>query len=336
MAETNFATGDALTQKLWSEKVIRESIKDIFFAKLMGKSGWEGQSKTIDPNAVVTVREELTKSKGDQITIPLRMRLTNDAIDSENVDVEGNEEEMIFEDFAIKIYEKANAVKAKSKMALKRPAFDLRTEFKDGLSDWLSEYIDIQCILALSTNPTSGHHIYGGDATSTATIESADVLTTTLIGKARRKAKLNTPKVLPIMVKGKPWYVMLVHDYQMKEIRGEDTWINAQRYANVRGETNPIFTAAAGVYEGVVIQEYERVRTYSNWGSGAVNGARAVLLGRQALALAWGQRPQWYEKLFQYNRIPGVATDLIWGTAKPVFAGEDFGCITVDTAYAED
>lgn len=336
--ETAFATGDALTKKLWSEKTIREAIKDIFFAKFMGKGGYMGQrEKGPDSQAIVMVKEELTKTNGDAITIPLRMRLTNDAVDTENANLEGNEEEMVFHDFTVTIQEKGNAVKAKNKMALKRPAFDLRSEFKDGLKDWLTEYIDIQSIIALSTSPTSSENIFGGDATSTATIESADVMSTTLISKAKRTARLNTPKVPPIMVKGKPTYVLLEHDYQHKAVKAESAWQQAQREGNVRGDDNPLFSGAAGYWDGVVLHEYERVRTYSNWGSGAdLNGARALLLGAQALVHAWGQRPAWYEKLFDYERIPGVATDLIWRAAKSVFNSKDFGVITVDTAYAAD
>lgn len=336
--ETQFATGDALTKKLWSEKVIREAIKDIFFAKFMGKGGYMGQRENgPDANAIVMVKEELTKTNGDAITIPLRMRLTNDAVDTENANLEGNEEEMVFHDFTVTIQEKGNAVKAKNKMAIKRPAFDLRTEFKDGLKDWLTEYIDIQSIIALSTSPTSSQNIFGGDATATTDIDSSDVMSTTLVSKAKRKARLQTPKVPAIMIKGKPTYVLLEHDYQHKAIKAEDAWKYAQREANIRGEENPMFSGAAGLWDGVVLHEYERVRTYATWGSGGnVDGARALLLGAQALVHAWGQRPAWYEKMFDYNRVPGVATDLIWKASKTVFNSADFATITIDTAYAAD
>lgn len=338
MSEVQFATGDALTKKVWSEKVIRESIKDIFFAKFMGRGGYMGQREDgVDPMAMISVKEELTKTGGDQITIGLRMRLTNDAIDTENAEIEGNEEEMIFQDFSVSINEKANAVRAKNKMALKRPAFDLRTEFKDGLKDWLAEYIDIQSVIALSAAPTANRVLFGGDATTDATIDASDVMSTTLISKCKRKARLATPKIMSIMVKGKPFYVMFLHDYQMKAVRAESTWTQAQREANVRGDDNPIFSGAAGVWDNVVLHEYERIRQYSTWGSGAnVDGARALLCGAQALVHAWGQRPAWYEKMFDYGRIPGVATDLIWGCKKTAFGGEDFGVVAADTAIALD
>lgn len=86
-----------------------------------------------------------------------------------------------------------------------------------------------------------------------------------------------------------------------------------------------------------MIHEYERILTYATWGSGgATPGARALLLGAQAGVHAYAQYPHWYEKLFQYNRIPGVATDLIYEVAKTVFNSEDFGVIAIDTYINTD
>lgn len=338
MTETAFATGDNLTQKLWSESVIREAVKDIFFAKFTGKGGYkEAMNSAPNMNSIITVKSELTKKKGDQITVPLRMRLTNDAVDTENADLEGNEEEMIFHDFSVVVQEKGNAVRAKNKMALQRPAFDLRTEFKDGLTDWLSEYIDIQTITVLSASPTSAENIFGGDATSTADIDSSDTMSTSVISKAKRNARLRTPKVRAVTISGKEYYVLLLHDYQFKAVQAESAWYSAQREAGVRGLDNPMFSGAEGMWDGVVLHKYERIKNYATWGSGSnLNGARALLLGAQAGCHVWAQYPQWYEKLFDYNRIPGVASDLIWRAAKTVFNSKDFGLTTVDTYIAVD
>lgn len=337
MADTEFATGDALTQKLWSVSTLREAVKDVFFSKFMGKGGYDSARKSVNTDAIITVKEELTKSKGDQITVPLRMRLTNDAVDTESADLEGNEEEMIFHDFSVAVEEKGSAVKAKNKMALQRPAFDLRSEFKDGLRDWLTEYIDIQTIIALSASPTSGETVFGGDATETGDVDASDVMSTTVISKAKRKARLHSPKMRSVMVNGKSYFVLLLHDFQFKAIQAETAWQQAQREAGVRGMDNPIFSGAEGVWDGVILHKYERVRQFSNWGSGSnVTGASALLLAAQAGCHVWAQYPKWYEKLFDYNRIPGVATDLIWKAAKTKFNSKDYGVVTVQTAYTAD
>ncbi len=325
--ETRFATGDALTAKLWSAKLFREAIKDIFFAK------WTGKADT----SIIQSKTELTKKKGDATTFGLRARMTGDGVNTDNDYLEGNEEEMTFHDFTVTLEERGNAVRAKSKLDIQRPAFDLRTEFKGGLKDWLTEYIDRNTLTALSTSPTTNRNIFGGDATSTDDIEAADVLSTALISKAKRTARLASPKIRGVMVEGKERYVLVAHDYQTKALKAESAWQQAQREGNVRGNKNPIFSGMLGMWDGVVIHEYERIQTFNTWGATAnLNGARALLLGRQAGIHAYGQFPKWYEKMFDYNRIPGVAVDVVWKAAKTVFDSEDYGVVAVDTYYVPD
>lgn len=325
--ETSFGTNDALTKKVWGAKVIVEAKKDIYFDAVTGD----------DANNIIQNKMELTKEKGDKVTIPLRVRLVSEGTDTENADLEGSEEEMTFHDFSVSLIEKGHAVKAKNKLSLQRPAFDLRTEFKDGLRDWLAEYIDKATVTALSASPTTNRNIFGGDAAGTDSIDASDTMSVAVIQKARRKARLATPKIFPLVIKGQQRYIMLMHDYQSKALKADDAWKSGQYYAALRGETNPIFTGALGMIDGVVLKEYERCKTYNTWGIGGnLTGARALLLGAQAGVHAFGQLPRWYEKLFDYNRIPGIAVDLIWKAAKTVFDSEDFSAIAVDTYIAED
>ncbi len=332
MADTTFATGDNLTQKIWAAQVMVEAKKTEFFHKFTGK----------DDNAIIMEKSELTKKKGDRITIPLRMQLTSEGVPGSG-NLEGNEEEMIFHDYSITVDEEKSGVRAKSKMDLQRPAFDLRAQFKTGLVDWWSQREDELTLRRLSASPTTNRRCFGGStATSDATLAIADTFSTSVISKAKRKAELATPKVRPAMVNGKKYYPMLVHQYQLKALKAESAWQQAVREADVRGRENPMFSGADFYWDGVFLFEYERIHTHlagESFEAGdacAVNTARALLLGAQAGICAYAQYPAWYEKLFDYNRIPGVATDALVGYGKTVFNGEDFGTITVDTAYVAD
>lgn len=329
MAETAFATGDNLTQKLWSAKLFKESIKEIFFNKFTGASD----------SSIIQTKTDLTTKKGDRIRFGLRMRLSGRGITGSG-NFEGSEEALTFHDFSVTVDLLGNAVKAQDKMSLQRPAFDLRAEFKDALKDWLTEIIDIETIEALSASPTTNRVVYGGDATGSAAgedLDSSDTFASTVISKAKRKAKLATPKIRGIMIDGKEHFICLAHPYQIKALRAETAWLNAMRDAGVRGKSNVLFSGADSWWDGVIVHEYERVQTYNTWGAtSAYTGARALLLGAQAGVHAYAQYPAWYEKLFQYGRIPGVATDLIYEVAKTVFNSEDFGVIAMDTYYAAD
>lgn len=325
MADTNFASGDTLTAKVWSAKLFKESIKDTFFSKFTGTSD----------KSIIQTKNDLTVKAGDKITFGLRMRLTGRGVTGDG-DLEDNEEALVFYDFTVTVDLLANAVRAKSKLALKRPAFDLRAEFKDALRDWLTEIVDIETVEALSASPTTNRNYFGGDATSTANIDASDTFSSTLISKMKRQAKLATPKIRGIIVDGKESFICLAHPYQIKALRAETAWLNAARDAGIRGNKNVIFSGGDSWWDGVMVHEYERIETYNTWGGSTLDGARALLLGAQAGVHGYAQFPAWYEKLFQYGRIPGVATDLIYEVAKTVFNSEDFGVIAGDTYIAVD
>lgn len=78
MAETTVPA--SLVVKQWDDKFFAEYVRDNRFSRYMGT----------DENSVIQVREDLTKKKGDQVTIPIVGRLTGGgAVGNETL--EGNE-----------------------------------------------------------------------------------------------------------------------------------------------------------------------------------------------------------------------------------------------------
>jgi len=316
MAVTQFAKTHALTQKLWSATLFKEAMREIYVSKFMGEGA----------DNIIQRKDDLTKEKGDKITVGLRMAMTGAGQSSQTgITLEGNEEALVYYDFAVELSEYGHAVKAGSKLDIQRPAFDLRTDMKDALKDWLSEKIEKLLIVALVASPTTNHRIYKSGS-------GGSNLSAALISQAKRMAQLATPKVRPVNVpKYGTFYVMLVHPYASKALKADSDWRNAQLQAAIRGADNPIFTGALGVYDGVVVHEYDRSNLILS-GNVAIN----LLLGAQAGVVAYAQYPAWYEKLFDYDRIPGVATDFLSGIGKSVFNSEDFATIYLRTNYTPD
>ncbi len=317
MANTAFATENALTKKLWSAKLTKEIQQSLALSNMMDESG----------NKAVHVKTDLMKQKGDRITIGLRMRPSGAGQTSSTtgITLEGNEEALSFYDFSVSLSEYGNAFRTGSKLDLQRPAFDLRTELKDAAKEWASDRLEDLLAAALVASPTSNRYY---DKTATG---SDGYLTVAYIQMLKRQAKLANPKVPPMKIGGKDYWVLLAHPYALKGLKADTEYKNMQLYANIRGNKNPLISGAEGLVDGVLIYEYDRDALLQ---TGDV--VRSVLLGRQALLLAWGQKPSWYEKLFDYERIPGVATDFVLGVGKTVFNSEDFGCMTIDNDYAAD
>ena len=365
MAVTSFTHANALTIEKWSASLFKQVLGDIYFGKFVGKTDKD----------IIQTKTDLLKEKGDNITFGLRMKLSG-AGKKDDEDLEGNEEALTFHDFNAVLHMRQNAVRAAGKMTLRRTAFDIKSEARDGLSDWLTDKIDEDTTLVLSglansdlslsaVAPSTNRKWYGGQTVGSsgtpavleavandAAIDSAtaNLFGPMVISAIKRKAKLATPKIRPVRVDGKDYYVIFIHPFQMKALRATYEWKQSQYHAAVRGLKNPIFSGAEGIIDGVIIHEYDKIETrlgaggstateYFESGDNCHNGiyvARALFCGAQAGVHAYGQYPGWYEKMFQYGRIPGVATDVIMGVAKTVFNSEDFGSIIVDTAYVPD
>jgi len=325
----------ALVQKAWAKDTWTAAIKESFFSKFMGKTS----------ESIIHVKDDLKKEAGDTITLSLRMPLLGAGVEGDDV-LEGNEEAMQFYDLSVTINQIRHAVRLKGKMEEKKTAKNLRAEAKAGLKDWYAEKFDALFFSKLTATPTSYRTVYGGDATAEAEIVDADKMTCAVISKAKRAASKRityvvngvthvVPKIRPVKVNGKSVYVMLVTLEQLRDLRTDSVWIAAQEYANVRGEENPIFSGAEGMYDGVVLYAHENVSVTATGDTGA-NVGHALLLGAQAGCLAVGSDPEWNEETFDYGNKVGFEVGAIFGIAKSKFDGQDFACVHVMTGNKAD
>lgn len=321
-------TGD-LVQRAWAKQLWKEAETESFFAKFTGEG----------PNYIIQKVNDLKKDAGDKITIALMMKLAGNGVTGDSM-LEGNEEQLITKDFSVEVDQIRNAVRLKGKLAEQKTQINLRTAAKDSLKVWLAEKNEKDTFAALTANPTASRVIYAGKRTSEATVTGTDVFTTDLISAARRKAMLATPKIRPVNVKGKNYYVMIIDSYQARDLKNDAKWLAAQQHANIRGEDNPIFSGALGVYDGVVLHEHENVIRTATGASSAYVG-HALLLGCQAGVLAVAQEPEWKEKAFDYDNKAGFACGMIRGIAKSVYEDAqsnnfDFGVIQVISSSVAD
>lgn len=166
------------------------------------------------------------------------------------------------------------------------------------------------------------------------------------------------PPMRPIRVDGGEYFLMLIDPLQGKALRADTAWLNSKYYVDVKGKTNPLFSGALGIWDGVVIRECPLLhrRTgaggttapeyFDATGEAVDSGktvARALFLGAQAGVLAYGKMPITEEG---FKDVPVKAqwmTHSRWiaGAKKTAFtnatsgsaiADSEYGCIIVDTA----
>ena len=125
MTDTTPATGLVVQQ--WEDKFFQEYLHDGGFKPLMGTN----------ENAVIQVKEDLSKKSGDSITIALVNRLNNAAVTGTST-LEGNEEDMASRSLRIYVDKRRNAVRI-AEMSEQKSAISLRNAARATLLDWAME-----------------------------------------------------------------------------------------------------------------------------------------------------------------------------------------------------
>lgn len=362
MGQTVIPFGDPKAQKKWSGQLFVETAKKSYFERFIGES----------ENSIIQRKTELESDAGDRISFDLSVQLRGKPTAGDDR-VKGKEESLKFFTDEIIIDQIRKTVSAGGKMTRKRTAHDLRRVAKDRLSDYWSMYIDELHFMYLSgargmnedfieptdyaghagnpfRSPDAQHIIYGGDATSKATIDASDTFSRMLVEKASVKARMmraRDPKaanMLPVTVGSEKNYIILMSPFQEHDLRneiGEKGWLDVQKAASAaEGRKNPIFTGGMGMIDKVVLHSHESVIRFSDYGAGSnVNAARALFLGRQAGVVAYGTagglRFTWKEEVDDFGNEPTVCAGTIIGVSKTRFNGRDFGVCAIDTAATD-
>lgn len=348
MAYTTIETSHGLTQELWEAGLYKEYLGEHPMAALMGTS----------EDAIIQVKDDLTKKAGDAITIGIMAELSGSGVTG-NTRLKGNEEGLTFYDQRMTIDSLRHGVLLQGKMTQKRVAFDLRNQAKIALKNWLMKKMENDIITALTDRTAGrvrGRYLYGAadsnwsstHATATATVDGTnDKLTTAVISIAKRKARFGTDiRMRPMKIRNKgkvveEKFIMFVHDLAARDLKGDTAWSNHQRDLVQGGYRNiPLITGSQfmGEWDGVFVYAYDRIPLTLD-GASSIQIAHNLLLGAQAAAIVWGQRTAWAEDIDDYGYEHGFAVDEIRKIDKLVFSRdtpEDHGVTHVYTAAVAD
>ena len=333
MTDTTPATGLVVQQ--WEDKFFQEYLHDGGFKSLMGTN----------ENAVIQVKEDLTKKSGDSITIALVNRLNNAAVTGTST-LEGNEEDMASRSMRIYVDKRRNAVRI-AEMSEQKSAISLRNAARATLLDWAMEDTRDLVILALgSLNGTAfvdrtaaiadawlvdnaDRVLFGAAAAGLADMSAdlalldttADLFNATALDAMVLKAKTCTPKIRPMRDpgNGKRYYVAFANPHAFKNLRDSlDTEVLASTV--VQMEASKLFEGGDIFWNGVIVKETDNLPIYENLGAGGTAEVTPVYLcGAQALAVAYAKRWRTVTEEFDYGDKYGVAIDGIYGVRKIIF-----------------
>lgn len=301
MATTSIATSHGLTNEQWEAKLYKTYQEKTFFSKFKGTS----------EDSIVQVKRELTKKAGDAITFGLAGTLSGAGVSGNSVLGTGdtsNEEAMNFYDQRVVIDQIRNGTRIAGIMDEKRVAFNMREQAKTQLSDWMARNEDAALFTAINT----------ADLVATGFIAGTGLTVDAVIDMKKEamfpsddnvSAGVKTRKLNPIrLAMGEEVFVLGVNPSDAAALKKSSDFKTYQYNGNVRGGDNPIFTGALGNINGVIIHEH----------SGFAAGA-PVLMGAQALLLAYGKEIMYGEDTFDYDNQTGFMIGSVRGVALTKF-----------------
>lgn len=356
MALTTARTG--LTPQQWDDKFFAEYVRENRFKRYMGT----------DENAIIQLKEDLTKAPGDKVTFASVNKLSGAGVTG-NTTLEGSEEELDTRSMAVTVAPLRHAV-AVTNWDEQKSAIDLRNAGKMALKMWSMEKMKTSLITALGSingvayasasesqkdawlvdnadrvlfgaaksNASSNDH-----STSLANVDNtSDKLSPAIISLAKRIAQNASPAIRPIRLnEDEEWFVMFAGPQAFRDLSNDSTMTQANRDARQRGMDNPLFTGGSLIWDGVIIREIPEIAAVSN---GTIDCNPNYLCGAQALGVAWAQRTKTTTQVSDYGFRNGVGLQEMRGIEKLIFgsgAGDtddlkQHGVVTVWTAGVAD
>jgi N4-gp56 family major capsid protein len=342
--------------------------KSYFNKKFMGV-GEEAQTP-------IQTLPQLESDAGEQITYDLVMQLKMVPIEGDET-LRNKEEDLKFYTDSVYIDQARGGVNSGGRMTRKRTIHDLRKIARVRQSEWWARVFDELFFIYLSgarginsdfiypttftgrannslVAPDAQHVLFGGDATSKATISNDDPMNLTLVERAQTHAETlgggtdGIPAIEPCMIDGEEHYVICMHPWQAFAMRTNTStgqWIDVQKAAaGAEGRNNPMFKGALGMYNRTILHSHKATIRFSDYGSGSnIEAARALFLGRQAGVCAFGSpgtklRYDWHEETEDRGNQVVITTNSIFGAKKTAFTidgtSRDFGVVALDTYVA--
>lgn len=369
---TVVGVNDAQAVKKWSQLLAVAINKSSYWTrKMMG----EGKESRLP----IQMINDLESDAGDEITVDLLMPMNMEPVIGDDT-LDGKEQPLKYYTDKLRIDQVRGGADLGSRMTRKRTLRNIRTDAKRVMSDWWRRLFDELFFIYLSGSrgtqtgyiwpagsnffnvntlsaPDSMHIMYGGDATSKASIATDDGFDLRLIDRAVAKAETmggdgsDEISMLPVEIEGGEHYVSLMHTFQFDALKTNTAtgqWLDIQKAAAAaEGRKNPIFTGSEGMYADVILHKHRNVVGFSDYGASSnLPARRALFLGAQAAFISFGSpgnglRFDWTEESKDHGNSIKIGSNSIFGVKKATYKSKDsavqrdFGVFALDT-YAKD
>lgn len=305
----NTTVSAAVRAKQWDDGFFKSYVRDSRFKRYMGSG----------ENSIFQVKNDLTKKKGDAITINLVGALDDTSgPNTGSTTLVGNEKALPNDGHKITIgvIRDATVVNVEEEQA---SAFDIRDAGKEALKTLAKRYLRDAIITALGsvhgvayatasagtknawTVANSDRVLFGGavskynatHATALNNVVVGDKLTRAMVSQLKRMAQeavtANGEGIRPHTYgEDEETFVLFVGTRAFRDLKADMATVHTD--AEKRGRENPLFTGTTSLYwDGVVIREIPEIGVFNNTAATPIPVAPVYLCGAQALGVAWAQ-----------------------------------------------
>lgn len=361
MTDTTVSAANRVKQ--WSRDFFKEYVRANRFKRYMGS----------DENSIIQVKNDLTKKKGDAITIPLVGALDDTAgPNNGTTTLVGNEKALPNEGFQIKVGVVRDAVVVNMEEEQAAP-MDILNAGKVALKTLAMRYLRTAIINALGSirgivyataseaqrddwnTDNADRILYGADianrvagdnSASILAITGAEILNRAMVSKLKRIAQdaktVNGDGIRPFTYgEDEETFVIFAGTRAYRDLKNDMATVHEQ--ARERAKTNPLFTGTTSLYwDGVVIREIPEIPDLGAVGAAGALISPVYLCGAQALAVAWAQTTKaTIRKEDDYGFKHGVGFYELRGVEKVLWDqdsanSKDWGVVTGFVAAAAD
>lgn len=351
MAKTTTPASLKVTQ--WANDFFKEYVRDNGFKPYMGRN----------ENAIIHIKTDLTKKKGDTLVFQLVNKLSGDGVTGNGI-LEGNEEAQASDGYNISVSYLRNAV-LRTLEDDQATTIDYLNAGRVSLKNWMMDKMRDHIITAMMSisdkaylaSQVNGNTSYTSQVSeaekdiwlaansdrvlfgalksnnqandhsaSLATLDNTDdKLSTVIGGLAKRMARTATPAIRPTRVNGnEEWYVMFCNSNSFRDLKTDTVLSGANREARPRNvASNPIFTDGDETYNGIIYREIPEIPSIGLVGDSSINVGVNFLCGAQAIGIAFAKRAQPIMNNTDYNFRKGVGIQEMRGIKKLLFEDPD-------------
>ncbi|MEG3124790.1 phage capsid family protein [Sphingomonas sp. GB1N7] len=178
-------------------------------------------------------------------------------------------------------------------------------------------------------------------STSLGNITAAQKLSAGVLNMAKTMAKKSNPfKITPYKTDataGREWYVLACDSEGFRDVSTDATIYAANQHARAKDvDTNPIFQSGDLIYNGIIIREIPELVEAGLVGASGARVGHALLMGQNAIALAYSKMAEPRTQVWDYGMESNVAIVEVRGQSKMSAAGVQTGMVSIFHASALD